>query len=169
MSRKNKNRNNARKKRSERPESRRNIDGKAGWPDLCIHVIDAFLELVNNSKLIAAIVMIVAILAIVTAIRLPEAAIAPFWTGLFSLFSSQYLAYGLLLFTNWVWCITFMSLKRETDREIKRVTELRKILMHGLTLGELKTIPVHTSSQKDDIDSTLIFPIDDKTDNDEEN
>lgn len=151
------------KKRAPRSKRRASIT-KQDKPNVwafAIHLVDAILELINNTKFFALSFVLIGGIAVITALRMPDEAFIPFWSGLFGVFSNNYAAYGLLIFTNCIWYIAYSSLKRESEREIERVTELRKHILHGLEKGTLTVLESHTSSKDHDDSLNFIFPIDD--------
>lgn len=115
------------------------VDSRYGPWDFARDFSTQLFALLNTGRIFPAILVLLALLMLLAGVRMPTDEVAPFgnhlldvingWTGLF-LF--------LLLATNAGWLVLYRERGKLHEREIKRLTEIRKQLMHGENLTLIK-------------------------------
>ena len=124
-----------------------------GW-DFLLKISDIFYNLLDAGKIAAAMLWILGIIDVIILVRYPSKELPELLhdvvTGVKALIKTGY-AYNIL-----VTCVAITSIignivqKRVYKKEINRLVGLRRSLIHGYELGELKTLSSHNSSDREE-------------------
>lgn len=117
--------------------------------DVSIRLIDVFYKLCNSGNLLGAIILFVFVLLFYLSYKLDPAQVNDhlLWIR-HLLYSERYYLFPLII------TIAFLlyasnKFSQVTRKEIKRLSETRKNLMHGLNSGKLKELEDHSTSHFD--------------------
>lgn len=136
-------------KQSAKSEEQEAGAARKGWPDVFIRLIDAVYDLAQTGNLIALILLAVLGYLFYVTYRLESGAIEAAMWGLGSFLSSEkyyFLPMGLALLISLAANIVQAKVYRS---HIQELTEHRKMLVHGLTTGDLSPLQNHTTSRFD--------------------
>lgn len=126
---------------------------ETNFNDVIIRLIDVLYDLINTGNFIGVILLSVIIMSFYSLYKLPPENINTCLLGIgrFAI-SEQY--YLFPLGAALIICAAGNVIQYKVYKaEIKRLTEHRKLLIHGIKSGELKTLAKHSSSRFDfDID-----------------
>lgn len=114
-----------------------------GW-DFGINVTNKLFNLANSGNLIGCIV--VGVILIIFFRYPPEKLPMLFKGTYYALFKTKYLHSIIINMLIIFLCITMYLQKKNYTKEIKRLTNERKQLIHGLKSGELEILPSHHTS-----------------------
>ncbi|WP_277656507.1 hypothetical protein [Seleniivibrio woodruffii] len=124
-------------------------DKQTNFWDFLINFTDKLFELFRSGYLSGAILLAFFIIIVILVIKLPSAPLIIFISSFFNFLSEEkFYVFPLcaLIFIMIYWCI---RQRNEYKKEIKRLQNIRKELMHGLNSGELKTLSNHNSCDFD--------------------
>ena len=136
------------KKKNKTSFQKKNAQPTNGW-DFLIRIADLTYHLINSGNIIGAVFLFFILWLLMITFKMPADALSPlvsFFLDVLSNIKTGYfiLSTGLIIsvFTNWNMYKTYKA-------EIKRLTDERKILMHGLQKGSLSQIENHISCNTD--------------------
>lgn len=115
-----------------------------GW-QFARDFFDNVFSLLNTGKIFPVIILAFLIMMGLMIWRYPEEKLPDLVTGiLFKVGSNWLIVFSLLIITNIAWYLVFRVQKQIYEKEIKRLSDIRSILMHGD--GVVDRIAEHRSS-----------------------
>lgn len=136
-------------------KSRRNIEGNANWADVAIHLIDAFMESVNRGTAYIFFLFILLIGILFQTYKMTSEGVDAFWIEVLNKGSSGFWAVAIIVITNLGWWTVHRNRVKIMQKEVDRLCEIRRKLMHGEELTPLEQ-HIHSDSHKNS--PTMLFP-----------
>ncbi|MEO5377304.1 MAG: hypothetical protein H7832_05915 [Magnetococcus sp. DMHC-6] len=118
----------------------------ANWPDVALRAIDFFYDVINTGNIVGLIVIFFLTYGAVFLWRLPETELLVVLKGLASFLLHEKFYFLPLSILLAFCCFTLKKQESTHKKEIQRLVELRKEILHGIDNGTLKKIEEHSSS-----------------------
>ncbi|MBF0344803.1 MAG: hypothetical protein HQL06_11295 [Nitrospirae bacterium] len=116
------------------------------WTDVAYRLMDGIFELINSGNILAAVVVLVFLCIMIAEMRAPEGEIGRIMNKIIDIFvKDRFYIFPLLILLSVSMLANGLMYKTYT-KEIKRLTEVRKRLIHGIESGNLKQYEDHKSS-----------------------
>ena len=119
-----------------------------GW-DVLINALDLTYELINSGNIIGALFLGLIAFGLILTIRMPTNELSPLLLGFVGVLGNMKTGYIILITALSVSLYANVNMYRTYKTEIKRLTNQRSELVHGLETGKLKTIKTHVSCNTD--------------------
>lgn len=134
---------------SENSKNRSNDEShhkNTGWPDVAIKSLDIIYELFRTGNIVALIVFSIIALIFVILLRIPEENIPWLLSSVAAFLRSSYYSIFLLVGILAFCAFSMRIVNKVHKREIQRLVDVRKRLIHGRRSGKLKPLEKHTST-----------------------
>lgn len=120
---------------------------KTNINDVFIKALDVFYDLSNGGQIVALIILIVAMVMIILAFRMPTENIDSYIKEIFVFLRSPQYPLAIVSVALTFSVTVNIIQKKVYCKEIERHVELRSELMHGLSGGTLQALPEHKTSE----------------------
>lgn len=136
------------KKKNKTSSQKKNTKSTNGW-DFLIKVADLTYNLINSGNIIGAGFLGFVIWVLLITFKMPPDALGPLVSFCIDVLSNMKVGYSILGSGLAVSLFANLNMYKTYKTEIKRLTDQRKILIHGLQTGLLSEIETHKSCNTD--------------------
>lgn len=130
-------------------KERENGGGKVTWPDVGMALIDRVSNLITDGYLIGPISLVFLAMAFYMAYKLKEEHLFLVLSRILEILLSTWFLLIPLVFSLLFCILTHIKNRKMYKREIQRLVDLRKELIHGFHDGTLSQLGKHTSAGYD--------------------